>query len=707
MSRNAERGFIVGQYDKLLEPFKIGNVEIPNRVVMLPMTTEMVDHENYITDEIIDFYEARAKGGVGLITVGSAGVCNLWNVTPKYYNATGAVGAWDDCFIPGWKKLIDACHKYGSKVAAQLQLNYEWRPDGESELHAYAPSLRDSNGKKIPSGPFVGMPEKEFTVEEIQIMVKQYVDAAERLVKAGLDIIEIHAGIGYMVMRFCSKYSNHRTDAYGGSPENRARLLTDIIDGIHERCPGVPIAVRYSVDDLMPGGNRVPDAIEQAKFIEAHGIDAWNIQVGFHEAPRPVANSLVPEGEFNGRFKQFYQHTDLPTYCGTRITNLDMCMKILDEGISDAVGLGRTLIADPDFVNKVKEGHPERIRSCIVCSRCLDKTFLGQPIHCSVNANIKNISMGHPEDKPAEKQKHIVVVGAGPAGMETARVAEVRGHKVTLIDKANKVTGLMNMAQVLNPHMEGVCRFWKEEMKLHPGIDLKLKTVATPELIKSLNPDEVVLAPGGNVINKDFEGRNHRKVMSSQDVKDLVAGHKPAGKGFIWWGACQAIKVQGGTPGFMRFGMGMHVMVGKRLVVGGGGFAGLECASSMSEGREVTVIEESGKFGNGIGIIDRKPEINHLKQLGVKMMANTKIVKVDDYGATVETLNEDGTTTQTLLPCDTFLMSYGVEENKDLYNEVIKDFPNAHIIGDATTPAGKVFRSLEATNAGYALAMTL
>ena len=175
MSRNAERGFIVGQYDKLLEPFKIGNVEIPNRVVMLPMTTEMVDHENYITDEIIDFYEARAKGGVGLITVGSAGVCNLWNVTPKYYNATGAVGAWDDCFIPGWKKLIDACHKYGSKVAAQLQLNYEWRPDGESELHAYAPSLRDSNGKKIPSGPFVGMPEKEFTVEEIQTALRQNV----------------------------------------------------------------------------------------------------------------------------------------------------------------------------------------------------------------------------------------------------------------------------------------------------------------------------------------------------------------------------------------------------------------------------------------------------------------------------------------------------------------------------------------------------
>lgn len=697
----------MGEYDKLLEPFKIGNVEIPNRFVMLPMTTEMVDHRNFITDEIIDFYEARAKGQCGLITIGSAGVCNLWDVTPKYYNATGAVGAWDDCFIPGWEKLSAAVHKHGSVIAAQLQLNYEWRPDGESELHAYAPSLKNSAGKKIPSGPFVGMPEKEFTVEEIQIMTKQYVDAAERLVKAGVDIIEIHAGIGYMVMRFCSKYSNHRTDQYGGNAENRARFLTDIIDGIHERCPGTPIAVRYSVDDMMPGGNRIDDAIEQAKFIEAHGIDAWNIQVGFHEAPRPVANSLVPEGEFLPVWKKFYQSTDVPTYCGTRITNLDMCKKVVYEGYSDAVGLGRTLIADPDFVKKVIDGEPEMIRSCIVCSRCLDKTFLGQAIHCSVNGNIKNITLGHPEDKPAEKQKHIVIVGAGPAGLETARVAEVRGHKVTLIDKSDRVAGLMNMAQVLNPNMEGVVRFWKNEVKRHPNIDLKLKTVATAEMIKSLNPDEVVICPGGEVINKDFPGRNHAKVMSSQDVKDLVAGHKPAGKGFIWWGACQAIKIQGGTPGFMRFGLGMHVMVGKRLLILGGGFAGLECAGAMAEGREVTVIEESGKLGNGIGIIDRKPEINHLKQIGVKLMENTRIVSVEDLGANIETLNEDGTTTQQLIPADTVLMSYGVCENTKLYDEVKKDFPNAYILGDATTPMGKVFRSLEATNAGYKLGMSL
>ena len=719
----------MGDYDKLLEPFKIGKMDIQNRFVMAPMTTEMVD-KFFITEEIIDFYEARSKGHAGLITIGSAGVCNLDGTTPKYYNASGAVGAWDDKFNEGWKKMADRIHAAGpSKVAAQLQLNYEWRPDGETELKAYAPSLVNSEGKKIPSGPFVGMPEKEFTVEEIQILVQQYADAAKRIVDAGIDAIEIHAGIGYMVMRFLSKYSNHRTDEYGGSPAGRAKLLCDIIDAIHEKCPGTPIIIRYSIDDFMPGGNRIEDALEQRKVIEAHGIDAWNIQVGFHEAPRPVANYLVPEGEFLPTAHKFTAavHADpesvcytdpsvkIPTYFGTRITNVEMCKKMVENQDSDACCLGRTFIADPDFALKVEEGRTEQIRSCIVCSRCLDKTFLGQAIHCSVNGNIKNISMGHPEDKPADKKKHIVIVGAGPGGLETARVADVRGHKVTIIDHSKKIAGLMNMAQVLNPNMENIVRFWNEEMKLHPNIDIRLNTEATPELIKSLNPDEVVLSPGGGIMDLDFPGRNNKMVVSSQEIKDLVAGKVPQGRGFIWWSACQAVKIEGGSPNFMRFGMSMHMMMGKRLVIVGGGFAGLECAGAMYKDREVTVVEESDKLGNGIGIIDRKPEINHLKQLGIRLLENTKVLEVTNQGIRVETTIKDRKTKevvevkQELIPCDTVLISVGVQENKKLYDEVVAAMPEipVHLIGDATTPAGKVYRSLEATNAGYALGMQL
>ena len=213
----------MAKYQKLVEPFKIGNVELRNRFVMLPMTIEKVDNY-HVTDDLVDFYEQRAKGHAGLIEIGSCYVCDCFGTEPKYHTTTGACGCWDDEFIPGFQRIAEVCHKHGSKVAAQLQLCYEWRASGDDPLLSYAPS------KDVPSGPFVGMPEREYTKEEIAEVVKQYGQAARRCKDAGIDIIEIHAGIGYMVMRFLSKYSNHRTDEYGGSAENRARFLCEIID---------------------------------------------------------------------------------------------------------------------------------------------------------------------------------------------------------------------------------------------------------------------------------------------------------------------------------------------------------------------------------------------------------------------------------------------------------------------------------------------
>lgn len=199
----------MAKYQKLVEPFKIGNVELRNRFVMLPMTIEKVDNY-HVTDDLVDFYEQRAKGHAGLIEIGSCYVCDCFGTEPKYHTTTGACGCWDDEFIPGFQRIAEVCHKHGSKVAAQLQLCYEWRASGDDPLLSYAPS------KDVPSGPFVGMPEREYTKEEIAEVVKQYGQAARRCKDAGIDIIEIHAGIGYMVMRFLSKYSNHRTDEYGG-----------------------------------------------------------------------------------------------------------------------------------------------------------------------------------------------------------------------------------------------------------------------------------------------------------------------------------------------------------------------------------------------------------------------------------------------------------------------------------------------------------
>lgn len=698
-----ERGCAVAKYQKLLEPFKIGAVELRNRFVMLPMTIEKVDNY-HISDDLVDFYEQRAEGGVGLVEVGSAYICDCFDTEPKYHTTTGACGIWSDEFIPGWKRVAEVCHKHGAKVAAQLQLCYEWRASGSDPLLSYAPS------KDVMSGPFVGMPEREYTKEELAIVVKQYGEAAKRAKDAGIDIIEIHAGIGYMVMRFLSKYSNHRTDEYGGSPENRARLLTEIIDEIHATCGSdMPILVRISADDLMPNGNRIEDTLEIVPIVEAHGVDAWSVQVGFHEAPRPVANQIVPEGEFIGLAKQVKTVTTKPVFPGTRINTLDLCEKVVTQGYGDAVGMARQFIADPQTVEKVAAGHPEQVRPCIVCSRCLDNIFIGKPCQCSVNANVwEGVKVGLPEDKPTDAPKHVVVVGAGPGGLETARVAAVRGHRVTVLDKADRESGLLNMAQVLNAKIEPLVSYWHVETKLHPSLDLKLNASADVASIKALSPDEVVVAPGGKVIGVNVPGIDGKNVVSSQDIKDMVAGKVPEGKGLIWKAAVAAIKAQGGTVGFMRMGLNMAsgptAIVGKRVVVVGGGFAGLEVAEAMCDGREITVIDEAKKMGNGIGIIDKNPTIALLKSKGVKLMPLTALEEVTKKGAKVKNL-ETGETS--LLECDTVLLSLGVEQNTKLYDEIVKEFPQAKLIGDATTPDGKVYRTLEAVKGGYETAMNL
>ena len=687
----------MAKYQKLLEPLKIGKVELKNRFIMLPMTIEKVDNY-HVTDDLVDFYEQRAKGGVGLIEIGSCYVCDCFGTEPKYHTTTGACGCWDDEFIPGYKRIADVCHPHGAKIAAQLQLCYEWRASGDDPLLSYAPSA------DVPSGPFVGMPEREYTKEEIAEVVKQYGQAARRCKEAGIDIIEIHAGIGYMVMRFLSKYSNHRTDEYGGSPENRARLLTEIIDEIHRTCgDDMPILIRISADDLMPDGNRIEDTLELIPIIEAHGVDAWSIQAGFHEAPRPVANQIVPEGEFIGLAKQCKTVTNKPVWPGTRINSLDMCDKVVNEGYGDAVGMARQFIADPATAGKVAAGHPEQVRPCIVCSRCLDNIFIGKPCQCSVNANV-----WQGEDHPADQKQHVVVVGAGPGGMEAARVAALRGHKVTVVDHSDRVGGLLNMAQVLNANIEPLVTYWQGEAKLHPNINVVLKQDVDVNYLKSLNPDQVILSPGGGIIPIDVPGIDGKNVVKSEDIKAMCNGKVPEGKGMLWKAAVAAIKAQGGTVGFMRMGLNMAsgptAIVGKRVVVVGGGFAGLEVAEAMCDNREITVIDPAKKLGHGIGIIDKNPTLNLLKKKGVKLMPLTELVEVTKKGAKVRNVE---TGEEQLLECDTVLTSVGVEANTDLYDEIVKVWPHAKLIGDATTPAGKVYRTLEAVKGGFEASMAI
>ena len=271
-----------------------------------------------------------------------------------------------------------------------------------------------------------------------------------------------------------------------------------------------------------------------------------------------------------------------------------------------------------------------------------------------------------------------------------------------------KLAGLLTMAQVLNANIEPLVSYWNEEMKLHPNIEIKLNTKVDVDTLRALNPDQVIVSPGGGIIPIDVPGIDGKNVVKSEDIKAMCNGIVPEGKGMIWKAAVAAIKAQGGTVGFMRMGLNMKsgptAIVGKRVVVVGGGFAGLEVAEAMCDGREIWVIDPAKKLGNGIGIIDKNPTINLLKKKGVHLMPLTELIEVTKKGAKVKNVE---TGEEQLIECDTVLTSLGVEQNTDLYDEIVKVWPHAKLIGDATTPDGKVYRTLEAVKGGYQASMAI
>jgi 2,4-dienoyl-CoA reductase (NADPH2) len=621
----------------------------------------------------------------------------MFGTKTQYPTAGRAVGIWDDQFVPGWRKLADVVREAGSVSCVQLQCCYEWRADGTKPLEAVGPS----DG---PGGPFVKHL-RELTIDEIHLIVEQYGDAAARAKAAGIDMVEVHAGIGYLVSRFLSSFSNRRMDEYGGTVERRTRLLTDIIDNIHTKVgKDYPVMVRISADDFMPGGNRIADTQQIIPIVEKHGVVAWSIQVGFHEAPKLLVNQFVPEAAYVDLARQCKQVTRLPVMASYRINSIERCEKILADGTADMVGMARQFIADPEFAAKALAGHPEQIRRCIVCSRCLDNIFVGKTVQCSVNAQVANHDLGAATPVPPAQRKKVVVIGAGPGGMEAARTACMRGHKVTLIERTGRLGGLLNMAQVLNEHMEPLVQWYRQEVARLP-IDVRLNTEASPELLRRLDADEIIVSPGGTVITpKGVPGLDRRNVISSADLKKLVEGHAPKGRGLIWSLANIGLKVVNANPRFMRWGMATPLMIKKRVAVIGGGFAGCEVAMSIMAGREVTVIEEAEKLGNGIGIIDRRPELAILEQGGVTVMASTKLIEVTGAGIRVRNLQNG---VEQFIKVDTVILALGVETNDSLYQRLSEQFPNVHLIGDATTPEGKVKRTLEAISEGYRQAMVI
>ena len=558
-------------FKKLFEPGKIGSLEIRNRIIMPAIHLGYAEKNGAVTQKIIDFYVERAKGGVGLIIVGGCYVDVLG------MGLDNMLGLHEDRLIEGYVKLVEAVKKHGAKIGAQLFHAGRYAYSRVIGAQPVAPS-------SIPSR-MTGETPRELTIEEIKDLEEKYGEAALRAKKAGFDMVEILASTGYLVSEFLSPVTNKRTDMYGGPLENRMRFLLEIVETVRKKVGSdFPISCRVSIDELMKGGNTVEEGKKIVQALENAGVNVINSYAGWHESPRPLITMHVSRGEFVHLAEEVKKVVKIPVIAAVRINNPFLAEEIIASGKADFVCMGRPLIADPELPKKALEGKVEDIRPCIACNQgCLDRVFTGLSVECCVNAAVGREAEAKIE--PTSKPKKVVVVGGGPGGMEAARVAALRGHKVILYEKNSRLGGQLNLASKPpgREEIQNIVNYLSTQLnKL--GVEVKLGVEADVKLIEDLKPDVVIVASGVVPIIPEVEGIEKSNVFLAHDV------------------------------------LAEKVKVGDKVVVVGGGGVGCGVAEFLAQkGKNVTIVEMLEKLARDVGITTRWIVLLRLRQKMLKL----------------------------------------------------------------------------------------
>ena len=627
--------------DILFKPLEMPNLKLKNRFFMAPMGT------TFTIAQTIDYLVARAKGEVALIT------------TPEFsVHPSGRAGMVNELFletdddIKTWVPLVKAVQNAGAKIVAQLN---------HSGRYSYSKLIgRQSVAPSPIASRYTGETPRELTTQEADDLVTAFVEAALRARKAGFDGIEVLGSSGYLISQFLSPLTNKREDKYGGDVLQRATFLFSVLHEIRKKVGSdFNICVKYDAEDGMEGGKTLEDSLILAPEIVKAGADRLHIWAGWHEATRPMLPMSVPRGAFSYLAKAIKDVVDVPVSTVGRINDPYVAADILAKGKADLIGLGRTLLCDPEFVKKTMDGRTKEIRKCTACCYCFDQVMRAikgdqaAELKCSINAELGREGEGLL--KPAAKKRHVVVAGGGPAGMEAARVAAIRGHKVTLFEENDKLGGMVNVAYI-PPHKEEL----KNLVDYHVcqmdilNVDVKLGESLNLEKLKAIRPDVVIFATGADVLIPKMPGIDGKQVVTAIEI---LKGTKSAGE---------------------------------NVVVIGGGLIGVETAEFLAEkGKNVTIIEMLKSIAVDIGPTMRWGVVSRVKKM-TRILTLTRAIEIKQGCVVVEGQDKSAKG----IPADTVVIASGLKCRMALAESVSKSGIECHVIGSCRQP-GQIAEAIE------------